>query len=166
MPSKSHLELSAARAFARKDYARGLGHLQALLERVGENPNTLHAMAICCERIGRDQEALDFAARAIAVDPGHFPSLQVLSQIHFRLEDHRLAVGYVERSLEHIPAARAGRMLGWGRALQSLLRTRIAGAADDQLGDLPPKDREWVRWAREYLQSREARDAREADDAQ
>ncbi len=68
MSRKSNVEVQAARAFSLKNYPRAIEHLNNLLDFVGENPHTLHLLALCHSRQDDDGQALAFARRALQMD--------------------------------------------------------------------------------------------------
>ena len=75
---RSRLERKAVHAFRLKNYRGAIRHLDELLGHVGENPNTLHVLALCHERIGAGDAALEYATRAVSADEHHFEALRLL----------------------------------------------------------------------------------------
>lgn len=101
MSRKIAIEIRAARAFRLKNYPLAIRHLNDLLECVGENPHTLHMLALCHSRQNEDLMALAFARRALQVDDRHMESLKLLAQLHFTRGEHAEARTFVARALEH-----------------------------------------------------------------
>jgi len=153
VPSRYQLEAKAARALALRDYRGAVAQLEELLELLGENPNTLHAIAHCYERQNRDREAVAYAERALGVDPRHFPSLRVLARAYVKADDRERAREYLERALGNVPLRGPPPPgLGWWRRVESRLRSALGGGEPGELDRYHPADREWVRWARAYLE--------------
>ena len=141
----SRLERKAAHAFRLKNYRATIRPLEALLEHVGENPNTLHVLGLCHERLGADEAAFEYATRAILADAEHFEALRLLIRLHERHGRHGAARSLVERALACLPSPVEPR--GLGRILRLLSRdddTSLAGY-DHEL-------REWIRWARAFME--------------
>jgi Tfp pilus assembly protein PilF len=99
MSRKNSIEVRAARAFALKNYSLAIRHLNELLECVGENPHTLHMIALCHSRESQDLEALAFARRALQADERHLESLKLLARLHFIRGEHNEARMFVVRAL-------------------------------------------------------------------
>ncbi len=143
---KYRLERRAARAFGLKDYAGAIRALEDLLLVVGENPNTLHALATSWQRLGEHESAIAAAVRGISVDPKHLSCLKVLAESHAAREELQTARGYALRALALIEAeTRAPGMLA------GVMR-RMAVPEDDRTGT-NAEDGDWVRWARALCES-------------
>jgi len=135
---RASIERRAARAFRLKDYPRAQRHLEELLALVGENPHTLHALALCCERRGLIDQALERAQRCYAVKPQDVDNLRLLARLHIALDAPDAARGYVEKALElFADRPRAG---WWTRLRERLDSTHRA-------------DLEWRSWAREFTRT-------------
>ena len=140
----SRLERKAAHAFRLKNYRAAIRPLKELLEHVGENPNTLHVLGLCHERLGADEAAFEYATRAISVDAEHFEALRLLIRLHERQGRHAAALALVQRALACLPSPVEPR--GLGRFIRLVSRDDDASLAgyDREL-------REWIRWARGFL---------------
>jgi len=145
--SKSQLERRAARAFGLKDYERAIGALSELLDVVGENPHTLHVLAVCHQRSGRQEQAIAFAERGVAADPAHLGCLRALAELYSARGDDERARTYARRALKLLNVGEAGSESGHG------LIQRIADLFRRSMGapGLSTGDREWLRWARALL---------------
>jgi len=135
---RASIERRAARAFRLKDYPRAQRHLEELLVLVGENPHTLHALALCCERRGLIDQALERAQRCYAVNPQDLNNLRLLARLHIARGAPDAGRGYVEKALELLadrPRA------GW----RIRLRNRLDSTHRAEL--------EWRRWAREFIRA-------------
>ena len=141
----SRLERKAAHAFRLKNYRAAIRHLDDLLERIGENPNTLHVLGLCHERLGADDTAFEYATRAVSAEEGHFEALCLLIRLHVRREEHGEARALVERALANLPPPIHPR--GLARVIRMFARDDDASLAgyDHEL-------REWIRWARAFLE--------------
>ena len=132
-------------AFRLKNYRAAVRHLNELLEHVGENPNTLHVLGLCHERLGADDTAFECATRAVAADERHFEALRLLIRLHFRREERDAARPLVERALAGLPppvgAPPLGRFVG--------IRARDD---DPSLDGYDRELREWIRWARAFVE--------------
>jgi tetratricopeptide (TPR) repeat protein len=146
-PSRKYrLERRAARAFGLKDYASAIRTLEELLHLVGENPNTLHVLAICRQRLGQHGSAIVAAERGISADPKHLSCLKVLAEFHAASGDLKTARGYALRALAIIEAdTRAPGMFA------AVIR-RMGGPGFQAMGT-SAEDREWARWARALCES-------------
>lgn len=143
---KYRLERRAARAFGLKDYPGAVRALEDLLELVGENPHTLHVLAICRERQGDFAAAIVAAERGITADPRHLPCLKVLAEAHAARNDLDTARSYALRALALLEAEQAAQGL-----LAGSMR-RLAGRRAQETGTTA-NDREWSRWARALCRS-------------
>lgn len=101
MSRQSRIEVRAARAYSLKNYPLAIRHLNDLLEYIGENPHTLHMLALCHSRQQEDIQALEFAHRALAIDTEHLESLKLLARLHFSRGEHTEARMFVTRAMEH-----------------------------------------------------------------
>ena len=137
----SRLERKAAHAFRLKDYRAAIRHLDELLEHVGENPNTLHVLALCHERTGADETAFECATRAVRADEHHFEALRLLVRLHFRRGEEGDARALADRALSCLPPPATPRSLG--RAARLFDRN-----GDPSLDGYDRELREWIRWAR------------------
>lgn len=155
MRSEIVRQMKAARCISRKDYEQALVHLRAIKETVGPDPHTLATMAMCYERVGDPQSAIKAAEEALAIDSGHFASLQRLARIHLGLEDYAKAKDYVQRALEHYPAPLPPppRVYFW---LLRLLRVfprvrRVEQTVRQDLLNPNRNNEQWFGWAQHYL---------------
>ena len=140
---RSRIERRAARAFHLRDYRAAIRHLDELLGRVGENPNTLHVLGLCHERLGDDDAAFEYATRSVAADANHFEALRLLIRIHVRRGEDDAARVLAGRALARLPPpATPG---GLGRLLRRLVRE-----SDPSLAGYDFELRQWIRWAREF----------------
>lgn len=143
----ARIERRVARAFHLKDYRAAIRHLDELLGQVGENPNTLHVLGLCHERLGADAAAFDYATRSIAADADHFEALRLLIRIHVRRGEDDDARALVGRALARLPPpAEPG---CFGRWLRALVRE-----SDPSLAGYDFELRQWIRWAREFIETR------------
>ena len=137
----SRVERKAAHAFRLKNYRGAIRHLDELLEHVGENPNTLHVLGLCHERLGADDVAFEYAARAVSADEDHFEALRLLVRLHMRRDEMGAARSVAERALDRLPPPSLPR--GLGRVVRLLARDD-----DASLSGYDRELREWIRWAR------------------
>lgn len=141
----SRLERRATHAFRLKNYRAAIRRLEELLEHVGENPNTLHVLGLCHERLGADEAALVYATRAIAADAEHFEALRLLIRLHERSGRHGAALALVDRALACLPPRVEPR--GLGRVI------RLFSRDDDvSLAGYDRDLREWILWARAFME--------------
>ena len=137
----SRLERKAAHAFRLKHYRAAIRHLDALLPHVGENPNTLHVLGLCHERLGADDKAFEYATRSVSADEDHFEALRLLIRIHLRRGETDAARALAMRALARLPPPAEPR--GLGRLIRILTRE-----GDPSLAGYDRELREWIRWAR------------------
>ena len=142
---RSRLERKAVHAFRLKNYRGAIRHLDELLVHVGENPNTLHVIALCHERIGADDTALQYATRALSADAHHFETLRLLVGLHVRRGEEDHACALAERALSCLPPAAPQRT---GRLVRVFTRDH-----DPSLDGYDHELREWIRWARALVGS-------------
>lgn len=142
----SRLERKAARAFRLKSYRAAIRHLDELLGHVGENPNTLHILGLCHERLGADDTAFEFATRSISADGEHFEALRLLIRLHVRRDETDAARALIAHALARLPPPIGPR--GLGRLILSLSRE-----GDPSLAGYDRELREWIRWARKFTGS-------------
>ena len=143
---RSRLERRAVHAFRLKNYRGAIRHLDELLAHVGENPNTLHVLALCHERIGADDAAFEHATRAVSADEHHFEALRLLVRLHVRRGEEDDARAFAQRALSSLPPPAVPRSLG--RAARLFARDR-----DPSLDGYDRELREWIGWARALIGS-------------
>ena len=132
------LEARARRALALKKYPATVKLLEQILEEVGENPNTLGMLALCCHRTGRQEEALAYAERALEVDAGHLVALRTMSWVLAEKGCHEDACAFAQRGLDALSREVAlSAREGWRGLL----------AAWRGLGP-SREEQEWAEWAR------------------
>lgn len=119
MSRKSAVEVQAARAFSLKNYPRAIDRLTELLELVGENPHTLHLLALCYFRQNDRDQALAFARRALLADDLHLESLKLLARLHFLRGEHSQARLHVARALALHDAGEDRQWLEWAEAFMA-----------------------------------------------
>ena len=141
----SRLERRVVHAFRLKNYRAAIRHLGELLEHVGENPNTLHVIGLCHERLGARDMAFEYATRAVSADEHHFEALRLLIRLHVHREEDGEARVLVERALARVPPPadppRLGRIVGF-----------LARGDDPSLNGYDRELREWIRWARVFVE--------------
>ena len=142
----SWLKRKAAHAFRLKNYRAAIRHLDALLEKVGENANTLHVLGLCHERLGADDIAFEYATRAVSADADHFEAMRLLIRLHVRREENRTARALVVHALSRLPPPIVPRGLG-GRVMRFLARDD-----DASLDGYDRELREWIRWAHVFIE--------------
>ncbi len=142
----SRLERRAVQAFRLKNYRGAIRHLGELLAHVGENPNTLHVLALCHERTGADHTALEYATRAVSADEHHFEALRLLVRLHARGGAEDDARAFAERALACLPPPAVPQPLG-------RLARLFSRARDPSLAGYDRELREWIRWARTFVGS-------------
>lgn len=140
---RSRIERKAAHAFRLKSYRAAIRHLDELLLHVGENPNTLHVLGLCHERLGADDEAFEYAMRSIAADADHFEALRLLIRLHVRRDETEAARTLAVHALARLPPPAEPR--GLGRLVRALTRK-----GDPSLAGYDRELREWIRWARAF----------------
>jgi tetratricopeptide (TPR) repeat protein len=152
MSRKNIAEVQAARAFSLKNYPRAIIHLSELLECVGENPHTLHLLALCYARQNDIDQALPFVRRALQADDRHLESLKLLAQIHLLQNEHRQARECVARALELHKARREEQPLpgSWISTMAAALGWRNGKASRPGLGGAN-EDRRWLEWAEAFI---------------
>ena len=143
---RSRLERKAAHAFRLKNYRAAIRHLDELLGHVGENPNTLHVLGLCHERLGDDDTAFEFAERSISADEDHFEALRLLIRLHVRRNETDAARALIERALARLPPPIEPHGIGY--LIRSLTRE-----GEPSLAGYDRELREWIRWAREFTGS-------------
>ena len=133
-----------------KDYQKAIEALSDLLALIGENPNSLHAIAVCQRRLGNDDAALGFAERGLAADPMHLGCLEVLTEIHAARGDLEAAAGFARRALDCVASNRihAAAVKAAGHRLFALLRPRTHAGS----GQMPSP--EWISWASRLIEDR------------
>ena len=142
----SRLERKAAHAFRLKHYRAAIRHLDELLPHVGENPNTLHVLGLCHERLGVEDKAFEYATRSVSADEDHFEALRLLIRLHVRRGETDAARALAGRALTRLPPPAAPR--GLGRLIRALTRE-----GDPSLAGYDRELREWIRWARAFAES-------------
>ena len=140
----SWLERKAAHAFRLKNYRATIRHLNDLLERVGENPNTLHVLGLCHERLGAHDNAFACAKRAVSADGNHFEALRLLIRLHLLRGEDREARALAEHALARLPSPVVLRR--FGRIVRFLVTD-----CDPSLVGYDRELREWIRWARALI---------------
>ena len=143
---KFSLERRAARAFGLKDWKAAASALEDLLAVVGDNPNTLHVLAVCRQRMGELESAIAAARRGIESDADHVSCLKVLVECHVARDEPGVASAYAARALKLLES----------RGVQPVtfsLRVRRLLRIDPYPTGLSPKEREWMRWARALCES-------------
>ena len=143
---RSRLERRAVHAFRLKNYRGAIRHLDELLGHVGENPNTLHVLALCHERLGADDAAFEHATRAVSADEHHFEALRLLVRLHVRRGEEDDARAFAQRALSSLPPPAVPRSLG--RAARLFAREH-----DPSLDGYDRELREWILWARAFIGS-------------
>ncbi len=135
------LEARARRNFALKKYPATVIVLKQLLEEVGENPNTLGMLALCCHRSARHAQAIDYAQRALDVDAGHLVALRTMSSALAAESRHDEACAFARRGLDAFaredPPPETGGLREWLAVWRGLRPSK--------------EEREWVDWARELI---------------
>ena len=142
----SRLERKAVHAFRLKSYGTAIRHLDELLRHVGENPNTLHILGLCHERLGTDDKALEYATRSVSADEDHFEALRLLIRLRVRRGETDAARALVVHALSRLPPPTEPR--GLGRLIRALARE-----GDRSLAGYDRELREWIRWARAFTES-------------
>lgn len=139
---KFRLERRAARAYGLKDYAGAIQALEDLLNVVGENPNTLHVLALCRQRRGDNEAAIATAARGVAADPEHLCCIKLLAELYAGQAELEIARTYAARALALMDP------IGPDPApLPPLLRV-LAKIGSGDSARLGSDQSEWARWAR------------------
>ena len=141
----ARLERKAVHAFRLKNYRAAIRHLDELLAHVGENPNTLHVLALCHERTGADDTALELATRAVSAHEHHFEALRLLVRIHARRGEEDDARALAQRALSCLPPPAVSQHLG--RAARLFARDH-----DSSLDGYDHELREWILWARAFIE--------------
>lgn len=147
MRSRYFLERRVARAFGLKNYEKAIEALSELLCVVGENPNTLHAAAVCYQRLGRHDEALRFAERGISADPAHLGCLEVLAESHVARGDRKAAKKFARRALERVEVLDSDDGTPAKVAIRLTSLWKLPGPAT---GNRTPSP-EWISWANGLL---------------
>lgn len=145
---KTRLERRAARAFGLKDYPGAIRALEDLLHVVGENPNTLHVLATCRQRLGDHESAIIAAERGVSAEPKHLACLKLLAESHAARNDLQTARGYALQALAIIEAEThdTGMLAG---ALRRMTRLNSGNAGPSA------ENSEWAHWARALCESLE-----------
>lgn len=143
---RSRLERKAVHAFRLKNYRGAIRHLDELLAHVGENPNTLHVLGFCHERIGDEDAAFEYARRAVSADEHHFEALRLLVRLHVHRGEEDDARAFAQRALSSLPPPAVPRPLR--RAARLFARNH-----DPSLDGYDRELREWIRWARALIGS-------------
>jgi len=145
--SRYFLERRVARAFGLKNYEQAIEVLSELLCVVGENPNTLHATAVCHQRLGRHDEALRLAERGISADPAHLGCLEVLAESHVARGDKKAAKQFARRALACVEVPNPDDGTRARVALRLTSRWKLPGPATGKRAPSP----EWISWANGLL---------------
>ena len=133
-----------------KDYGKANDALSDLLVIVGENPNTLHASAVCHQRLGNVDTAIDFAQRGIATDPTHLGCLEVLTEIHAARGDLDTAAEFARRALARNSALSDRAPAPMSAVTRLLARLRATRSGTSGRGS----SAEWIRWANGLVENR------------
>ena len=152
MSRKNAIEVRAARAFGLKNYPLAIRHLNDLLECVGENPHTLHMLALCHSRRNDDLQALAFARRALQADDRHLDSIKLLARLHFLRGEHEEARTFVARALADEQARKQAPAAS--RSWFSAILARWRGRPEHGWGTSNVdafEHRKWLEWAVAYM---------------
>ncbi|HVR64129.1 MAG TPA: tetratricopeptide repeat protein [Polyangia bacterium] len=104
-----------ALAFSLQDWEQATQLYDSLIFPRREQPSreemfeALHRLGVCRSRLGQDDKAADFFARALALDPQHRPSLEALAEIHERAADWDAVIADL-RALLALPGDAATRV--------------------------------------------------------
>lgn len=152
MSSRSRSEVQAARAFSLKDYPRAISHLCDLLEYVGENPHTLHLLAVCHARQDDLPQALSCVQRALRADGQHLESLKLAAQLHLQRGEHPEARCHVVRALQLHADHRveSSPLRAWMRTVIHRLFRRADGSRERGIAD-SSEHRRWLEWAEAFV---------------
>lgn len=148
---RARIERKAAHAFRLKNYRAAIRHLDELLLHVGENPNTLHVLGLCHERLGAEGKAFEYATRSLSADADHFEALRLLIRLHVRRDETDAARTLAVHALARLPPPAEPR--GLGRLVRALTRE-----GDPSLAGYDRELREWIRWARAFAEPGSTRD--------
>lgn len=149
---KNSIEVRAARAFRLKNYPLAIRHLNELLTCVGENPHTLHMLALCHSRQNAELEAQAFARRALRADDRHLESLKLLARLHFMRGEHAEARSFVARALRQHRSHRNEPARAQGRLAAILAGFRRRHDAAHPSSPVDEKEhRQWLEWAETYM---------------
>jgi tetratricopeptide (TPR) repeat protein len=152
MSSKSRSEVQAARAFSLKDYPRAISHLCDLLECVGENPHTLHLLAVCHARQDDLPKALSYVQRALRADDQHLESLKLAAQLHLQRGEQPEARRHVVRALQLHGGdpVEPSELRAWIGTRMHRLFGRAAGNRARGIAE-SREHRRWLEWAEAFV---------------
>ena len=135
------LETRVRRAYALKKYPQSVRLLEELLEEVGENPQTLGMLALCCHRANQNERAIAYAERALNVDASLLAALRTMSMALASTGRGEEARVFARRGLDALAREAPEPVLeGW--------RGWFAGGR----GRRPSQEeQDWAGWARKLL---------------
>ena len=131
---------SAVRAIFLKDYRCAIKHLTELNHEVPHQIQTLYLLALSHERLQLSEEAIALLQRALAIDPQHSDSLQLMARALIACQREAQAVAFVQRALAVVlPTPRSP---WWMRVLCALKLTFLCPQSESQFFEL---------WAHAFL---------------
>ena len=96
-------QMKASRALGAKDYPTVIRYYEAEIENDSHDPMALFMLARAHERLGQSDRALEFATKALAVEPHDFEMLLVAARYWANKDPHR-TYDYVNKIIENPPA--------------------------------------------------------------
>ncbi len=130
----------AARAFFLKDYHCAIKHLNALNREVPDQLQTLYLLALSHERLQHTKEAITLSQQALAIDPQHCDSLQLMARTLISCQRETQAVAFVQRALAVLPKPQTP---WWVRFLRSLNLAFLCPQSESS---------SWREWAHAFLE--------------
>ena len=154
IPFKDQLEMS--RCIGSEKYDDAIRIINRGLTNSAKDAPSFEMIALCHHWASRDEAAIDAANQALVYDPKNFAAIKLLGSIYFDRAEHEIAAKYVRLGLECFPEPtpavprlffRLLRMVGF---LIPRIR-KTANEAETLIGDPNKSNKEWYRWANEYL---------------
>ncbi len=150
--------MKAVRAMGRGDLPTAIRYLKEGMAAKGENAFDLFVVAWCHDRMGSDQEALDYGTRALAHDPCDLGTLQLVTRIYQDRGEEERAYIYVCRALESPPKPSEinPRFLMAVWRLFFIFNPRIKRADPNKLiHNYYKKEQDWQAWAEDWKEGYE-----------
>ncbi len=151
---KSHLKVAGY--VGRRQFDEAIGALSRQLTHTDSDLSDLEMIALCHQWAGRDEQAICYARRALAIDAKSFGALSLLGEIYAVRSEHEAAALYTRLALQNFPEPLPPVPKGFMRVLGLIGRVipRVRVAARDLEGltsDPGAVHREWYEWAARYL---------------
>ncbi len=104
--------MRAAAAIGRRDFREAIRRYEKHLESNAGDPFTRHMIGQCYEWLGDDEQAIEWATRALAMEADFVPTLELLTRCYARQGDHDRAYRCARRVLR-VPVPEPPSLPGW-----------------------------------------------------